>query len=81
MSEEYDFYLVKASDSLKWHWFESEADECFCGNVKSFAITDQVDPGSFGSRDVSQTCQSAFRAATRPKDRSVDPDTDQGVER
>jgi hypothetical protein len=60
-----EFLLVKAADSRKWHWFESDADECFCGNVKSFAIVDRVDPGSFGERDISQTCRSAFRAATR----------------
>jgi hypothetical protein len=64
--EEYSFYLVKASDSLKWHWFEADSEECFCGNVKSFAIAARDDPGGFGYRCVSETCLAAFRRKTEP---------------
>jgi len=71
VSEE-TFQLVKGPDSRKWHWYELDADECFCGNIKSFAIANRVDPGSFGERDISKTCRSEFRAATRTDNRSVD---------
>ena len=68
---EVNYLLVRGKDSRKWHWFDPDADECFCGAVKSFAIEDQVSPASYGEREVSQTCRQAFRAATRPED---DPD-------
>lgn len=73
-----DYKLVKASDSRKWHWYELDAEECFCGNVKSFAISKQVDPGGFGDRDVSSICLNKFRFGTRPSNPPVDTDTDGG---
>ena len=59
------YQLVKAADSRKWHWFEQDADECFCGNVKSFATAERVDPESFGEREISQICKQKFRTATQ----------------
>jgi len=59
-----DYELVKGADSHKWHWFKPEDTECFCGNVKEFAIDSRVPPGTSNRRDVSETCLEAFRQTT-----------------
>lgn len=70
-----DYKLVKASDSLKWHCYELDAEECFCGNVKCFAISERADPGDFVDRDVSSVCLNKFRVDTRSSSQSVDTET------
>ena len=76
MPDAEDYKLVKASDSRKWHWYELDAEECFCGNVKSFAISKQVGPDDFGDRDVSSICLNKFRVDTRSSSQSVETGSD-----
>jgi hypothetical protein len=59
-----DYELVKAAESRKWHWYNPSTDECFCGNVKSFAIDARAPPNTPIRREVSGACLDAFRQTT-----------------